>query len=162
MAQSPVMAMNDALRPKALTLPAAGSPLGSITVDGSKCTLCSPPYACIRCAKPFGSLKAIEIMLGRLRDDLVALGLARSQNMSETEDNAACVFEVMRYLIAGDDVTVSKLTQPMAFFNQHLQPWVSPMCQFIQAHPRAVFYARLADFTAPFMGVQAQEFNLVN
>jgi ferredoxin len=129
MAQSPVMAMAEATRPKALELPAAGSPLGSITVDGSKCTLCmscvgacpssalqdnplqpelkfvekncvqcglcaktcpenaislqprlslvpertqprvvhsSPPYACIRCAKPFGTLKAIETMLGRL------------------------------------------------------------------------------------------------
>ena len=26
----------------------------------------SPPYACIRCSKPFGTLKAIETMLGRL------------------------------------------------------------------------------------------------
>ena len=26
----------------------------------------SPPYACIRCAKPFGTLKAIEAMLGKL------------------------------------------------------------------------------------------------
>ena len=25
-----------------------------------------PPYACIRCAKPFGTLKAIESMLGKL------------------------------------------------------------------------------------------------
>ncbi len=26
----------------------------------------SPPYACVRCGKPFGTLKAIEAMLGRL------------------------------------------------------------------------------------------------
>ena len=26
----------------------------------------SPPYACIRCNKPFGTLKAIESMLGKL------------------------------------------------------------------------------------------------
>jgi ferredoxin len=112
-----------------LTLPAAGSPLGTIVVDASKCTLCmscvgacpsaalqdnpqqpeikfiekncvqcglcaktcpeqaitlqprlsllpertqarvlhnSPPYGCIRCGKPFGTVKAIETMLGRL------------------------------------------------------------------------------------------------
>jgi TorA maturation chaperone TorD len=103
-----------------------------------------------------------EKPLVRLRDDLAALGLARSQDMSETEDHAAYVFEVMRYLIAGDDVTVSNLTQQMAFFSQHLQPWVSLMCQAIQAHPQAVFYARLADFTAAFMGVEAQGFDLVN
>jgi TorA maturation chaperone TorD len=103
-----------------------------------------------------------EKPLVRLRDDLAALGLARSQDMSETEDHAAYVFEVMRYLIAGDDVSVSNLTQQMAFFSQHLQPWVSPMCQAIQTHPQAVFYARLADFTAAFMGVEAQGFDLVN
>ncbi len=103
-----------------------------------------------------------EKPLVRLRDDLAALGLARSQDMSETEDHAAYVFEVMRYLIAGDDVTVSNLTQQMAFFSQHVQPWVLPMCQAIQAHPQAVFYARLADFTAAFMGVEAQGFDLVN
>ena len=103
-----------------------------------------------------------EKPLVRLREDLAALGLARSQDMSETEDHAAYVFEVMRYLIAGDDVTVSNLTQQMAFFSQHLQPWVGAMCQAIQGHPKAHFYARLADFTAAFMGVEAQGFDLVN
>ncbi len=68
----------------------------------------------------------------------------------------------MRYLIAGDDVTVSNLTQQMAFFSQHVQPWVMTMCQTIEAHPRAVFYARLAAFTASFMSVEAQGFDLVN
>jgi ferredoxin len=127
MAQSPVMAVPS--RPSALSLPAAGAPLGTIVVDGSKCTLCmscvgacpssalqdnpqqpeikfiekncvqcglcaktcpenaitlqprlsllperqqarvmhnSPPYGCVRCGKPFGTVKAIETMLGRL------------------------------------------------------------------------------------------------
>ncbi|MGV0959860.1 MAG: 4Fe-4S binding protein [Limnohabitans sp.] len=129
MAQSPVMSQAPELRPSALSLPAAGSPLGTIVVDASKCTLCmscvgacpssalqdnpqqpeikfiekncvqcglcattcpeqaitlqsrlsllperqqarvlhnSPPYGCIRCGKPFGTVKAIETMLGRL------------------------------------------------------------------------------------------------
>lgn len=103
-----------------------------------------------------------EKPLVRLRDDLNALGLGRSQSMSETEDHAAYVFEVMRYLIAGDDVSVSNLTHQMAFFAQHVQPWLSHMCQAIQAHPQAVFYARVADFTAVFMGVEAQGFDLVS
>ncbi len=113
----------------AITLPAAGSPLGAVRVDKDRCTLClscvsacpasalqdnpqlpqlrfiekncvqcglcvttcpenalalqprllltperkqavvlneSQPYACVRCSKPFGTLKAIEAMLGKL------------------------------------------------------------------------------------------------
>jgi ferredoxin len=127
MAHAPVKAQ--ASPPAAIALPSAGSPWGTITVDGSKCTLCmscvgacpssalqdnpqqpeikfiekncvqcglcaktcpenaislqprlsllpdrtqarvmhnSPPYGCVRCGKPFGSVKAIETMLGRL------------------------------------------------------------------------------------------------
>ncbi len=137
MAQSPVLASPS--RPAALTLPAAGSPLGTIVVDGSKCTLCmscvgacpssalqdnpqqpeikfiekncvqcglcaktcpeqaitlqprlsllpernqarvlhnSPPYGCIRCGKPFGTVKAIETMLGRLAGHSMFQGAA--------------------------------------------------------------------------------------
>ena len=102
-----------------------------------------------------------EKPLVRLRDDLAALGLGRSQDMSETEDHAAYVFEVMRYLIAGDDVTVSNLTHQMAFFSQHVKPWLSLMCQALIAHPKAVFYARLANFTEGFLSVEAQGFDLV-
>jgi ferredoxin len=118
--------------PEAITLPAAGSPFGTLTVNTDRCTLClscvgacpesaladnadkpqlrfiekncvqcglcattcpedaitlqprllltnsgkarkesrvlheMAPYACIRCAKPFGTLRAIENMLGKL------------------------------------------------------------------------------------------------
>ena len=102
-----------------------------------------------------------EKPLVRLRDDLAELGLARSNDMSETEDHVAYVFEVMRFLIAGDDVSVSNLTRQQAFFNQHVQPWLPAMCQALQAQPRAVFYARVAAFTAAFVSVESQGFDLV-
>lgn len=102
-----------------------------------------------------------EKPLVRLRDDLAELGLARSNDMSETEDHVAYVFEVMRFLIAGDDVSVSNLTRQQAFFNQHVQPWLPAMCQTLQAQPRAVFYACVAAFTAAFISVESQGFDLV-
>jgi len=118
-----------AVRPDAIALPAAGSPLGGINVDKDRCTLClscvsacpasalqdnpqmpqlrfiekncvqcglcattcpedaitlqprllltperaqlrvlneAKPWACVRCSKPFGTVKAIEAMLGKL------------------------------------------------------------------------------------------------
>jgi TorA maturation chaperone TorD len=51
-----------------------------------------------------------EKPLIKLRDDLAELGLARDEAMSETEDHFACLCEVMRYLIAGDDVAVANLS----------------------------------------------------
>ncbi|MEY4268210.1 MAG: hypothetical protein RIS90_2745 [Pseudomonadota bacterium] len=102
-----------------------------------------------------------EKPLARLRTDLAGLGLARDDAMSETEDHVACLCEVMRYLIAGDDVTVANLTRQREFFSQHLQPWVGRMCNDIEQHPQARFYAALAGLTRAFMDVEAQGFDML-
>lgn len=102
-----------------------------------------------------------EKPLARLRDTLAALGLGRDETMAETEDHVAYVCEVMRYLIAGDDVSVSNLTRQRDFFAEHLQPWVGALCDAIGAHPKARFYARLADFTRAFTSVEAQGFDML-
>ena len=44
-----------------------------------------------------------EKPLVALRNDLDALGLTRDITSNETEDHVAYLFELMRYLIAGDD-----------------------------------------------------------
>jgi TorA maturation chaperone TorD len=102
-----------------------------------------------------------EKPLARLRTDLERLGLERSETMPETEDHFACLCEVMRYLIAGDDVAVANLTQQKAFFSAHLQPWVERMCDAVAAHPGARFYAALAGFTRAFLSVEAQGFDML-
>ncbi|MFP5466675.1 MAG: molecular chaperone [Gammaproteobacteria bacterium] len=102
-----------------------------------------------------------EKPLAALRGDLAALGLARDEAMPESEDHFACVCEVMRYLIAGDDVEVANLTQQQKFFSTHVQPWAVRMCDAITAHPRARFYAVLAAFTGAFISVETQGFDLL-
>jgi TorA maturation chaperone TorD len=102
-----------------------------------------------------------ERPLVRLRDDLAALGLARAEAMSETEDHLAYICEVMRYLIAGDDVAVANLTRQREFFAAHVQPWASQACDTVLAHPKAKFYASVADFTRAFLSVEAQGFELL-
>ena len=103
-----------------------------------------------------------EKPLVQLRDDLAALGLARDAAMPETEDHVAYLLEVMRYLIAGDDVAVCNLTRQAEFFARHLQPWLARLCQALVAHPRARFYARLAALTEAFASVEAQGFDLMD
>jgi TorA maturation chaperone TorD len=102
-----------------------------------------------------------EQPLVRLRDTLAQLGLARDEAMSETEDHIAYECEVMRYLIAGDDVAVANLARQREFFAQHLQPWVDALCEAVAAHPKARFYAVLARFTRAFVQVEAQAFDLL-
>ncbi|RYY90605.1 MAG: molecular chaperone, partial [Comamonadaceae bacterium] len=50
-----------------------------------------------------------EKPVARLREALASLGLERDEAMPETEDHIAYLCEVMRYLIAGDDVAVANL-----------------------------------------------------
>ena len=102
-----------------------------------------------------------EQPLVRLRAALAGLGLARDDAMSETEDHVAYLCEVMRYLIAGDDVAVANLARQAEFFAAHLQPWVNAMCDAVAGHPRARFYATLAEFTRAFMSVEAQGFDML-
>ena len=99
--------------------------------------------------------------LEELRSDLAALGLSREEGVSETEDHFACVCEVMRYLIAGDDVEVANLTQQQKFFSTHLQPWGMALCDAIEQHPQARFYAALAGFVRAFLSVEAQGFDML-
>jgi TorA maturation chaperone TorD len=102
-----------------------------------------------------------EKPLARLRTTLGQLGLTRGDSMPETEDHLAYLCEVMRYLIAGDDAAVANLTRQREFFAQHLQPWVALLCDDLQQHPKAHFYAALAALTRSFMSVEAQGFDLL-
>lgn len=102
-----------------------------------------------------------EKPLAVLRTDLAALGLGRDDTMPETEDHFAYLCEVMRYLIAGEDVEIANLTQQQKFFNAHLQPWAHTMCDTVAAHPKAQFYAALAGFTRAFVAVETQGFDML-
>lgn len=102
-----------------------------------------------------------ERPLAALRNDLARLGLQRDEAMPETEDHIAYLCEVMRFLIAGDDVAVANLTRQRQFFAAHLQPWVQTLCDDITRHPKARFYAALAGLTQGFMQVEVQGFDML-
>jgi TorA maturation chaperone TorD len=80
-----------------------------------------------------------EKPLAVLRHDLQQLGLERDEARAETEDHLAYLLEVMRYLIAGDDVAVCNLEQ-----QRRLRVW-----------------RELAIFTRAFIQVETQGFDLL-
>lgn len=103
-----------------------------------------------------------EKPLARLRTDLARLGLGRDEAMPETEDHVAYLSEVMRYLIAGDDMAVCNLTSQKDFFAAHMQTWVPALCDALQAHPAASFYAAVAQLTRAFVAVESQGFDMLD
>lgn len=103
-----------------------------------------------------------EKPLAVLRTDLAGLGLARDEAMSETEDHVAYLCEIMRYLIAGEDVEVANLTRQREFFSCHVQPWFQGMCEAVMQHPKARFYHSVAAFTQTFISVEAQGFDMLD
>jgi len=106
-----------------------------------------------------GSLN--EKPLVALRDSLTQLGLTRAQDMTDTEDHFAYLCEVMRYLIAGDDVGVSNLGSQQRFFNAHVRGWSDAMLEQVATHPAADFYKALAIFAREFLAVEAQGFDML-
>ena len=103
-----------------------------------------------------------EKPLVALRDTLQQLGLERAETMAETEDHIAYLCEVMRFLIAGDDLGVSNLAAQRRFFDAHLRPWAPAMWEQIGAHPRADFYRVLSRFAGEFFAVEGQAFDMMD
>jgi TorA maturation chaperone TorD len=102
-----------------------------------------------------------EKPLVALRHDLRALGLERPVGVLETEDHIASLSEVMRYLIAGDDLALSNLANQQKFFNAHLRGWPDKLWDTLAAHPRADFYRAVGAFARDFFAVEAQGFDML-
>ena len=102
-----------------------------------------------------------EKPLARLRADLSVLGLVRDEGVSDSEDQIACLCEVMRYLIAAEEGAPADLTRQREFFASHLQSWTPLLCGAIDSHPKSHFYRALALLTREFMAVEAQAFDML-
>jgi TorA maturation chaperone TorD len=102
-----------------------------------------------------------ERPLAVLRADLAEIGLTREESRGETEDHIACVFEVMRYLIAGDDAAVANLERQRRFFRAHVQTWVDKLADAVDAQPGAMLWREVASFTRAFVQVETQGFDML-
>jgi TorA maturation chaperone TorD len=102
-----------------------------------------------------------EKPLAALREALLKLGLQASDDMSETEDHIACLCEVMRYLVAGEDLSICNLTKQKVFFNQHIRTWASELFEVLQNHPSLRFYSLVGSLAATFFEIEGQAFDMV-
>ena len=92
------------------------------------------------------------------------MGIERDPSSSETEDHLASLCEVMRFLVAGDLDTAasgrSLLEQQQAFFQAHLGNWVFELLERIDSHPKARFYAAVAQLSRGFFEIEQQAFDI--
>jgi TorA maturation chaperone TorD len=102
-----------------------------------------------------------EKPLALLREHLASLDLTRDETRGETEDHIACVFEVMRYLIAGDDVALCNLEQQRRFFRAQVQPWAEQLADAVEGQPQARLYREVAALARAFVQVETQAFDML-
>ncbi|MBU3606356.1 molecular chaperone TorD family protein [Polynucleobacter sp. MWH-Creno-3A4] len=102
-----------------------------------------------------------ERPLVNIRRALEEFGLEASEEVTETEDHISALCEVMRYLIAGDDVEVSNLANQRVFFNEHIRPWYDDLCNAIEDIPEMHLYRPIAVLTREFMAIEGQSFDMI-
>jgi TorA maturation chaperone TorD len=102
-----------------------------------------------------------ERPLVNIRRALEEFGLESADEVTETEDHISSLCEVMRYLIAGDDVEVSNLTNQRVFFNEHIRPWYDELCDAIEGLPEMHLYRPIAALTREFLAIESQSFDMI-
>jgi TorA maturation chaperone TorD len=102
-----------------------------------------------------------EKPLINIRKALADFGLEAAEEMTETEDHISALCEVMRYLIAGDDVEISNLTNQRVFFNDHIRPWYDELCDAIEGIPEMHLYHPVAALTREFLAIEGQGFDMI-
>lgn len=96
-----------------------------------------------------------EKILVRLKDELSAMGLARSQLAHEPEDHVAALLDVMRHLISQGSSDAA-LQQQRAFFNRYIEPFFPRFCDAISAIDHLIFYQYVGAFARAFFGVESE------
>jgi TorA maturation chaperone TorD len=96
-----------------------------------------------------------------IRRALETFGLEPAEEITETEDHISALCEVMRYLIAGDNVEISNLTNQRVFFNAHIRPWYDELCDAIEAAPEMRLYHSVASLTREFLAIESQSIDMI-
>ena len=85
--------------------------------------------------------------LAVLRADLARLGFERSERVSETEDHACALLEVMAMVIAERQ----ELASQRRFFSRHLEPWMESFFRDLREATSASFYRAVGELGMRFM-----------
>lgn len=103
-----------------------------------------------------GSL--FEQPLIALRQDLDALGLEREAGVSEPEDHAGAVCEMMALVIVDPDVDFQWQRE---FFQRHVEQWLGRLFADLQQAPSAAFYRAVGGVGEEFCKLEQHYFSVL-
>ncbi len=109
---------------------------------------------------PYGSYYQtgflMEEPLAILRTDLAQLGLERKEDVSEPEDHASALCDVMRLILIAEGTPVVTAD---VFFQRHIEPWLSRFFDDMSKNSNANFYKSLGQFGSKFMQLEQALFS---
>lgn len=112
---------------------------------------------------PFGSWYLtgflMEQPLARLRSDMRKLGFERQDNVSEPEDHAAALCEIMALL--AEEGGPGSLESQAAFFETHIGPWMARFFRDMQQAVSARFYRAVGQLGEQFIETDQRYLDMV-
>jgi TorA maturation chaperone TorD len=101
-----------------------------------------------------------ERPLAHVRDDMMRLGITRSDETSDPEDHIGSLCEMMAGLIAGSFGKPAPLAEQQRFFDRHLGRWAARFFKDLEAAPSVSFYKPVGEIGRLFMAIEAEGFKL--
>jgi len=97
----------------------------------------------------------MEQPLAQLRSDLKRLGFERQEGVSEPEDHAAALCDVMSMIIAGE--AAASLETQADFFHRHVHSWMERFFRDMQQATSARFYRAVGQLGEQCLQVELEQ-----
>ena len=101
-----------------------------------------------------------EKPLAKLRNDMAAYGASKSDDVSEPEDHAASVLEIMAGLIDGRFGRPATVEQQKEFYDTHIASWMNVFFQDLAGASSSVLYATVAEVGTRFLEIESAAFEM--
>jgi TorA maturation chaperone TorD len=96
--------------------------------------------------------------LAQLRELLRRIGIERAESLTEPEDHAAVILEIMAGLASGAIVAPTGTDREL--FENHLAPWIGRLFKDLEQAKAADFYAHVGALGTVFIAIEAEAFTL--
>jgi TorA maturation chaperone TorD len=99
-----------------------------------------------------------ERPLARLREDLAAIGIERSEGVAEPEDHAAILCEIMAGIVGGGFPAAAGTDRDL--FTRHLAPWIGRFFSDLERAEAGELYRRVGTLGRVFIEIETEAFAL--